>query len=79
MRQLPLEELASQVRPFPERAGFAKISKERLLPLCVMFRERANNLAALAESFRPLLVPAAERLLGKGRKEAIYPERQGSS
>jgi glutamyl-tRNA synthetase len=60
MRQLPLEELASQVRPFLERAGFAKISKERLLPLCVMFRERANNLAALAESFRPLLVPAAE-------------------
>ncbi|MEG6592772.1 glutamate--tRNA ligase, partial [Desulfovibrio sp. 1188_IL3213] len=37
-----------------------KLPQERLEPLCAMFRERANNLKALAESFRPLLVTAAE-------------------
>lgn len=58
LRQLPLEKLIEGVRPFMEAAGLPKLGDERLAPLCKMFRERANNLAALAGSFRPLLVAA---------------------
>ncbi len=64
MRELPLDQLAALAEPFVREAGLAdRLGHEplkRLEPLCVMFRERANNLAALAESFRPLLVSAAE-------------------
>lgn len=64
MRELPLDQLAALAEPFVREAGLAdRLGHEplkRLEPLCVMFRERANNLAALAESFRPLLLSAAE-------------------
>ena len=60
MREMPLEELAKMVAPFVERAGLGTPSQERLVPLCVMVRERTQDLKGLAESFRPLLVPAAE-------------------
>ena len=55
-----LAELATLTAPFVEQAGFGALTQERLEPLCAMFRERANTLKALAESFRPLLVPAAD-------------------
>jgi glutamyl-tRNA synthetase len=60
MREMPLEELAGLAAPFVREAGLGDLPQERLLPLCVMFRERANNLKALAEAFRPLVIPAAE-------------------
>ena len=60
MRELPLPELAALVAPFVEQAGLGTLPEEKLEPLCLMFRERANNLKALAEAFRPLVVPAAE-------------------
>lgn len=60
MRELPLPELAALVKPFAAEEGYGDMAPERLEALCVMFRERANNLKALAESFRPLLVPAAD-------------------
>lgn len=63
MRELPVPRLAALVEPFVRQAGLwdrlGPAPLERLEPLCVMFRERASNLAALAESFRPLLVDAA--------------------
>ena len=43
-----------------EQAGLGALPQEKLEPLCVMFRERANNLKALGEAFRSLVVPAAE-------------------
>lgn len=60
MREMPLAELAGLTAPFVAEAGLGHICGERLEALCLMFRERAANLKALAESFRPLLVPAAE-------------------
>lgn len=60
MREMPLAELAGLTAPFVAEAGLGHICAERLEALCLMFRERAANLKALAESFRPLLVPAAE-------------------
>ena len=60
MRALPLSELAALVAPFVEEAGLGTLPQEKLEPLCVMFRERANNLKTLGEAFRPLVVPAAE-------------------
>ena len=60
MREMPLAELATLTAPFVEQAGFGALTQERLEPLCAMFRERANTLKALAESFRPLLVSAAD-------------------
>lgn len=64
MRSLPLEELAARVAPFVRSEGLwdylGPDAESRLLPLCVMFRERAKNLKALAQAFRPLLVPAAQ-------------------
>ena len=64
MRELPLNQLVELVEPFARAAGlWERLGDDpyaRLEPLCVMFRERASNLAALAESFRPLLVGAAE-------------------
>ena len=60
MRALPLPELAALVAPFVEQAGLGTLPQEKLEPLCVMFRERANNLKALGEAFRPLVVSAAE-------------------
>ncbi|MBQ3058739.1 MAG: glutamate--tRNA ligase [Desulfovibrio sp.] len=58
MRELPLSELAALTAPFVVQAGLGEVEPDRLAELCRMFRERANNLKALAESFRPLLVPA---------------------
>lgn len=58
MRELPLEELAALTAPFVEAAGLGTVESTQLVELCRMFRERAGNLKALAESFRPLLVPA---------------------
>ena len=60
MREMPLAELATLTAPFVEQAGFGVLTQERLEPLCAMFRERANTLKALAESFRPLLVATAD-------------------
>ena len=64
LRDLPLNQLVELVEPFAKEAGlWARLGPDpygRLEPLCVMFRERASNLATLAESFRPLLVSAAE-------------------
>ncbi|MDR2055424.1 MAG: glutamate--tRNA ligase [Desulfovibrio sp.] len=60
MRSMPLAELARCVAPFVREAGFGCVPEERLVGLCVLFRERATDLRALAQSFRPLLVPAAE-------------------
>ncbi len=56
MRALPVEELAALVAPFVEQCGFKGIPGDRLARLCLMFRERANTLKALARSFTPLLV-----------------------
>lgn len=61
MREMPLDELAKLVRPFVEKAGLpADVADDKLAALCHMFRERAGDLKALAESFRPLLVSADE-------------------
>ena len=60
MREMPLEDLARLVAPFVKEAGLGDLPQERLIPLCEMFRERANDLKAMAEAFRPLLVPADE-------------------
>lgn len=63
MREMPLDDLAKLVAPFVSKTGLGCDNgpeMDKLRPLCVMFRERANNLVALAEAFRPLLVPAAE-------------------
>ncbi|MBQ9405853.1 MAG: glutamate--tRNA ligase [Desulfovibrio sp.] len=60
MRNMPVEELARLAAPFAKEAGFGDVPQERLEGLCLMFRERANNLKALAHAFRPLLLPAAE-------------------
>lgn len=62
MRELPLGELAVLVAPFVAAAGLGPVASSdvaRLVPLCRMFRERAANLKDMAESFRPLLLPAA--------------------
>ena len=61
MRELPLSELAALVRPFAEQAGYdmTGLDDRRLEALCHMFRKRAANLKVLAESFAPLLTPAA--------------------
>lgn len=71
MRELPLPELAGLVKPFAAEEGFSHISEDRLEALCVMFRERANTLKALAESFRPLLVPAAGCSMRKRTRPSI--------
>lgn len=60
MRTMPLDELARLTAPFVAETGLGDLPQERLEPLCLMFRERANNLKTLAQSFRPLLLPAAE-------------------
>ena len=60
LRKLPREKLIALVRPFLKKAGLPELDDARLAPLCEMFRERASDLVALAESFRPLLVKAAE-------------------
>lgn len=60
MRETPLPLLAEMVAPFVEEAGLGTPAPQRLEALCRMFRERADNLRDMAESFRPLLVPAAE-------------------
>ena len=61
MREMPLDELARLVRPFVEKAGLpADVADDKLAALCHMFRERAGDLKALAESFRPLLISADE-------------------
>lgn len=64
LRDLPLNELVALVEPFVRELGlWTRLGADpcaRLMPLCVMFRERASDLAALAESFRPLLAGASE-------------------
>ena len=60
MRSMPLADLARHVAPFVRETGFRDVPEERLAGLCALFRERATDLRALAQSFRPLLTPAAE-------------------
>ncbi|MDR2574432.1 MAG: glutamate--tRNA ligase [Desulfovibrio sp.] len=60
LRGLPPGELARLVAPFVREEGLDETPEERLAGLCLLFRERAVDLRALARSFRPLLVPAAE-------------------
>ena len=53
--------LAALLRQALEEAGLpADVADDKLAALCHMFRERAGDLKALAESFRPLLVSADE-------------------
>lgn len=59
LRKLPQEKLIAAVRPFMKKAGLPELDDNRIAPLCRMFRERASDFVALAESFRPLLVNAA--------------------
>ena len=79
MRGLPLPELAALVAPFVKAAGlWESLGPEplaRLEPLCAMFRERATDLKALAEAFRPLL-SAADSLAyaEKDAKKHFRPE-----
>ncbi|MBQ7584975.1 MAG: glutamate--tRNA ligase [Desulfovibrionaceae bacterium] len=75
LRSLPLEELALKVQPFVERVGLGKVEVERLLPLCVMFRERSSDLLGLAQSFRPLLVQAGDlEYVEKDQKKHFTPQ-----
>lgn len=64
LRKLPLEQLAEMTAPFVQQEGlWDKLGNEplkRMLPLCLMFRERASNLKTLAQAFRPLLISANE-------------------
>ena len=74
MRGLPLVDLARKVAPFVERVGLPVPSQQRLETLCVLFRERASDLLGLAESFRPLLIPAeALAYAEKGRAKHFTP------
>lgn len=64
LRRLSLSELVKRVSPFVEKEGlWEKLGPEpekRLEPLCIMFRERADNLKSLAQTFRPLLIEPQE-------------------
>ncbi len=60
MRALPMESLVSRVAPFFAAEGFGDVPADRLVPLCHMFRERAQDLLGLARAARPLLVPVAD-------------------
>lgn len=78
MRNLPMPDLISAVTPFVKAAGLWESlgaePEKRLEPLCIMFRERATNLKALAEAFRPLLIPASElQYLEKDKKKHLIP------
>lgn len=78
MRQLPLETLAKLVIPFVKSEGLwdklGASPEERLNPLLVMFRERANNLRSLAQSFRPLLIASDElQYAAKDAKKHFTP------
>ncbi len=75
MREMPLDELADKVAPFVKDAGLPDVGHDRLVPLCVMFRERASDLKSLAESFRPLLVSAGDlEYVEKDAKKHFTPE-----
>lgn len=79
LRQLPEQDLATLVKPFLAKAGLDKYpaahSDAKLATLCHMFQERASDLVQLAESFRPLLVPAQElEYLEKDAKKHLNPE-----
>nr|MCR5561823.1 glutamate--tRNA ligase [Desulfovibrio sp.] len=75
MREMPLDDLADKVVPFAKDAGLPDVGHDRLVPLCAMFRERASDLKALAESFRPLLVPAGDLQYDeKDAKKHFTPE-----
>ncbi|MDR1777968.1 MAG: glutamate--tRNA ligase [Desulfovibrio sp.] len=62
MRALPMDDLADLVAPFVRREyaedGLDDVPQNRLVGLCLLFRERASDLLALARAFRPLLLPA---------------------
>lgn len=64
MRQLPLTQLAELVAPFVRNEGlWPKLGDDpqaRLESLCHMYRERASDLRELAQSFKPLLMPACQ-------------------
>lgn len=62
LRTMPLPELARLVKPFVKSEGLETRvgGEDRLEALCAMFRERVTDLAALAKSFRPLLVNATD-------------------
>ena len=55
LRALPVDELARRALPFAQAAGFPDVTLQQLEVLTPLFRERATNLAALAEALRPLL------------------------
>lgn len=79
LRMLPPEELAARVAPYVKSEGLwdalGENPETRLVPLCVMFRERATNLLALARAFKPLLVPADElEYVEKDAKKHFTPK-----
>ncbi len=78
MRAMPLPELADKVAPFVRAEGLIGVdaSPAELIPLCSMFRERANNLRELAQAFRPLLQPA-EKLEYKKKDADRHFDEQG--
>ncbi|MBQ7456223.1 MAG: glutamate--tRNA ligase [Desulfovibrio sp.] len=59
LRALPLDQLGQRVAPFVASEGLLVPTGERMDALCVMFRERAQDLKGLAHCFRPLLVEAS--------------------
>ncbi|MBQ7606746.1 MAG: glutamate--tRNA ligase [Desulfovibrionaceae bacterium] len=60
MRALPEDALARRVAPFVTSVGLPSVGVERLMPLCHMFRERAQDLLGLAHAFKPLLLPVQD-------------------
>lgn len=77
LRALPIPDLAKAVAPFVEADGLWKNTGDlsRLEPLCVLFRERASDLKALAEAFRPLLVSSDKLAISqKDAAKHLTPE-----
>lgn len=79
MRALPVHELAKLVAPFVQKEGLwenlGSDPYKRLEPLCIMFRERASDLAALAKAFRPLLVDSPELEINEKDRNKYLDER----
>ena len=60
LRALDNAALGARTLPFVRALGFGQVSESRVAELAPLFRERASNLADLAQSVKPLLVPAHE-------------------
>ncbi len=60
LRELPVQALAQKTLPFVHKAGFSQVTEQHMCTLVPLFRERASNLAELADALRPLLVSALE-------------------